>query len=1158
MTRSPKRSLLFLASLLILSLLSGCGAATTPPPTASPTPQPTPTATPLPTWNGSADLSLWQGSNDYALEIRADGLYVQANKVTENGYIEATFPAIDISGAPFASLTALSDISANITVGLVDASGKAAWIPGTVGNQEMAHGLHPLTHSFDLARLSVDLTRITGMRIACNRGAPVCRANILLRDILLGGEAVRGLNYAPLPDVEVTLGDTPRPVTLYPLTAADADATWRAEFPSDIVKSGEFVDGQFVYTLTKTPGSGTVVLHGEKDGKTTRLAFALTVLENNPPILNEIAGQILAVDTVADLRLTGLDDGDPASAQRLTLTAESQDVAIASVERIEYDNVSRWARLKLKAAAAGTTRITVTLTDDRDASVSQTFDVAVYPEINQPPTFDSLAPIVMNTGSEVRQAITGISGGEPDDRVMLAARSDTLGLVAAVEDSVLLLRAAPGTVGTATVDITATDDGGNVRNQGNAAFTRAVSVSIIRPPITGLTDDFDGPEVDSTLAGSGEGAHTLSIEDGVLQVEIDKYATNNPWAGLWYALPSELDISANPIITLRMKAGKETAMLIFLWDANDVYNTAGTVTLLVGTEWKAYTLDFSGKNLDSEGKTVDFSRIKSLLINFAPGLLHKGTFWLDDLKVGSDAEVRAALPPLAIQAPARLTLLPGGNITELLPVSGMTDDDRVEITGADPQLFAAAEVSPQGDNLLLTLRARPNVVGTTRLKITVAGQANRQAEKYIDVLIPDRGDVTLVAVDRSTRLQTIDGFGAFLGTGVWNTARQDLTLPFVQDLGITVARFGIIDVDFEPRNDNDNPYVTDFSAFDTVALPLDWMRRLKAETAIDKFILTVWSPPAWMKKNRTQAALSISGDNFVEERYDEEYAEFLAAIVRVIKEHTDIDLYAISVQNEPQFNEPYASALLPSERMARVLNVVAARFAAEGIQTKLFMPEALPAQGGIHEYIRQLDLRPEASQGVDIIAIHNYDADGIRVGGAGAQEWSSIAKWANAARSRQVWMTETSGHADTWSGAVTLFGNIYNALVYGNASAWVWWTLAETSANAKFGLVVDNQATSRYAVSRHFYRAAQPGAVRVATTSEADILSVAFDNPDGIVTVVLYNAGKSRLVSCTGVGALTTAWVSQDGLLSRPAQVDGERVLLPSGSVATLVYSPQP
>ena len=61
-------------------------------------------------------------------------------------------------------------------------------------------------------------------------------------------------------------------------------------------------------------------------------------------------------------------------------------------------------------------------------------------------------------------------------------------------------------------------------------------------------------------------------------------------------------------------------------------------------------------------------------------------------------------------------------------------------------------------------------------------------------------------------------------------------------------------------------------------------------------------------------------------------------------------------------------------------------------------------------------------------------------------------------------------------------------------------------------------------------------------------------NPDGRLTVVLYNTGRTRLVSCTGAGTLLEAWVSQDGLLSRAAQVEDQSVLLPNDSAATLVF----
>lgn len=1160
-------SSLLLVSILTFSMLTGCAAPApvlTSFPPATLTPAPAPTAIPA-SWDGLADPALWQGGGDYLLEASQGVLFVQANKISPNAFMEAAFPPLDLRATPYASLTALADISANITVGLVDADGNEGWMVGNYANREMAHGAHPLTHSFDFSSAKIDLGRVTAMRIACNRGSPSCRANFQLTDIRLGANALRSLAYAPLPDVEVTIGDSPLPVVPFPLSREDVAETWRVEFPAELVASGEFRQGQFIYTLTGQPGRAKITLTGQKDDQTVELSFDLTVSENRPPRLPQPDDQTLAVGDSVSLRLTGLDDGDPASAQSITLSAASADPAIAAVTALEHDGRSRWANLSLRAESAGQTQITLTLTDERGAVASQSFVVSIYPELNLPPSFDLPSVLSLPSGGELRQVIADISAGEPGQRVTFTAQSDLPGLTASIETNTLVLRADPSLTGEARLTVTATDDGGNRLNQGNASFRREITVRLLQTALTGFTDSFDGPEVAPSLAGSGEGAHSLTIEDGALRVEIDKYAINNRWAGLWYVPPAALDLTENPVIILRMKADRPTAMLIFLWDSDDRYNTAATATVIVDTEWKEYTLDFSGKNLDSEGKTVDFSRLKALLLNFAPGQMHRGTVWLDDLRVGTDAPIRAAPPALEIQAPPRLTLLPGSAAAETISISGLLGEATVELTDSTPGLLTESRLVSQGDGrYLLRLKTAPAPLenagqaktSLTRLKVTALAPDGRRAEKFIDILVPDPPTADLLTLDRSTRYQAMDGFGAFLGTGAWKRDKQDLNLPFVQDLNITVARFGVIDIDFEPRNDNSNPYVTDFAAFDLNALPLDWMRRLKAESAVDKYILTVWSPPTWMKKSRAQAAVTGSGENFVEERYYQEYAEYLAAIVHVIKEQTDIDLYAISVQNEPQFNEPYASALLSADKMARVLEVVAARFAAEGIQTKLFMPEALPQQKGIGEYIRQLDLIPEASQGTDIIAIHNYDADGINVGGAGAQEWADMYQWANAVRPRRMWMTETSGHPDTWSGAVLLFGNIYNALAYGNASAWVWWTLAETSGNAQFGLVVDNQPTARYAVSRHFYRAVQPGAVRIQVTAPDDLLALAFENPDGTTAIVLYNKGKARLVTCPQAGTLAEAWLTHDGLFSRPAQVGPEGILLPADAVLTLVYGP--
>lgn len=1153
----------FVFSLLLtlgILLLAACSPAPEAAPSPSPSAPPTsaPTATPIPpSWDGLADPSLWQGGGDYLLMVEDGALRAQANKISPNAYMEAAFPPLDLRAAPYASLTALSDRSANITVGLVDADGKEAWLIGNYANREMAHATHPLTHSFDFSRASLDLSRITAMRIVCNRGGPSCQASFRLTDIRLGADAARTLAYAPLPDVEVVPGDDPLPVVPFPLSRDDVAAAWRANFPAELIASGEFQDGQFTYALTGQPGRGTVTLTGERDGRTVKLAFDLTVSENRPPHLPEPEDVRLAAGESFTLRLTNVDDGDPASAQALTLRAVSADPAIVEIARLEHDGRSRWANLTLKASAPGTTPITLTLTDDRGASVSQSFSVSVYPELNRPPSFDLPAVLSLSSGGELRQPITNISAGEPGQRVTFLVETDTPALTASIENQTLILRADPALTGEARLTITATDNGGTPRNQGDAAVSRETTVRVLASALTGFRDPFDGPEVAPSLAGSGEGAHTLAIEDRALRVDVDKFATNNQWAGLWYSPPALLDLTANPVITLRMKADRPTSMLIFLWDADDRYNTAGTATVIVDTAWKEYTLDFSGKNLDSEGRAVDFSRIKALLFNFAPGQMYRGTLWLDDMRVGSEAAVRAAPPALVIQAPPRLTLLPGSSAAETVTVSGLLGEETVEWSDSAPGLLTESRLIPQGEGrFLLTLKTAPAKTGLTRLKVTVQSPDGRRAEKFVDVIVPDLPPAETLTLDRSTRYQEIDGFGAFLGAGVWPRDKQDLNLPFVQDLNITVARFGIIETDFEPYNDNANPFVTDYDAFDHSALPLEWMRRLKAESAIDKYILSVWGPPAWMKKGRTQSAVTGSGENFVEERYYEEYAEFLAAIVRVVKEETGVELYAISVQNEPQFNQPYASALLPADKMAQVLAVTARRFAAEGIQTRLFAPEALPQQKGIGEYIRQIDLIPEAAQGTDIIAIHNYDSDGINVGGAGAQEWAEMYQWANAARPRRMWMTETSGHPNTWSGATLLFGNIYNALRYGTASAWVWWTLAETSSNAQFGLVVDNQPTARYAVSRHFYRAIQPGAVRIEAASPDDLLALAFENPDGSIALVMYNKGKARLVACPSTLSVSLAWFSHEGLLSRPAQAGPAGVLLPADAVLTLVCGP--
>jgi hypothetical protein len=159
-------------------------------------------------------------------------------------------------------------------------------------------------------------------------------------------------------------------------------------------------------------------------------------------------------------------------------------------------------------------------------------------------------------------------------------------------------------------------------------------------------------------------------------------------------------------------------------------------------------------------------------------------------------------------------------------------------------------------------------------------------------------------------------------------------------------------------------------------------------------------------------------------------------------------------------------------------------------------------------------------------------------------------------------MTETSGHPNSWDGALTLAGNIYNALVYGNASAWLFWSFTASRESEAFGLVVDNEPTSRFDVSKQFYRFIRHGAVRVdVSSSDPDVPCAAFKNErEGTLAVLLINKGgvpKAMRISGAGVPASFTSYTTTDKRHCEAGPAIGPEglILIPPSSVTTLVGS---
>jgi len=290
---------------------------------------------------------------------------------------------------------------------------------------------------------------------------------------------------------------------------------------------------------------------------------------------------------------------------------------------------------------------------------------------------------------------------------------------------------------------------------------------------------------------------------------------------------------------------------------------------------------------------------------------------------------------------------------------------------------------------------------------------------------------------------------------------------------------------------------------------------------LDKLIVSVWSPPIWMKHNNHRG----NGSDLVERRTSappytkqpnshtnqlrvdlyEEFAEYCVAYIRVLKQHTGIDLYAISLQNEPRFSQFYASAVYSPEALRDLITVVGKRFAAENISTKIFMPEDVQNIDTVVTYINAVLNDPEAEQYTDILATHNYRGDGVLPAEEVPSHWRRTADLANT-KGKEVWMTETSGFdTESFEGAMALALSMYNALHYGDISAWVYWQMSE-------GFFTDgdlHQPNELYFVSKHFYRHIRPGALRTKIVSNDDrLLALYFQQKteDSDVVILVNNS----------------------------------------------------
>ena len=296
-------------------------------------------------------------------------------------------------------------------------------------------------------------------------------------------------------------------------------------------------------------------------------------------------------------------------------------------------------------------------------------------------------------------------------------------------------------------------------------------------------------------------------------------------------------------------------------------------------------------------------------------------------------------------------------------------------------------------------------------------------------------------------------------------------------------------------------------------------------------------------------------------QYYEEFAESMVAIVRMFEEEAGIHLEAIGLQNEPVFYEPYSCGILDEDYFPELIKVVGARFAKEGITTRLMMPEDVAYDGNIRctSYLDKLQADPLANQYCDVFAVHGYSSDGIQPGEPNFSQWTSFYNNAQeGSNPKELWMTETHRPHPNMTEMLKTGGTIIGALEYGNISLWTAW------ASDQYFDVKGNPGIGMYG-NEQFFHHIRPGAVRVQSTdNDADILVTSFINSpekgSSVATVLLNKSAVTKLVKLNITGG--TAPAVYDAFQTRENAFHekiaegiamGDLITLPANSITTIV-----
>ncbi len=413
-----------------------------------------------------------------------------------------------------------------------------------------------------------------------------------------------------------------------------------------------------------------------------------------------------------------------------------------------------------------------------------------------------------------------------------------------------------------------------------------------------------------------------------------------------------------------------------------------------------------------------------------------------------------------------------------------------------------------------------NVSGTlSQLTLYIEIPGSDTAACYADDLTVESSDPGAPGIDgESTVLwddvrQRIDGFGA---SSAWRSswANWQGEMFFSTNSGTGYSRTG-------------TPF-----PFNGVGLSLLRTRIVPGGTTWEQSIMQMaqargarvwsapWSPaPAAQFKSNT----NVNGGSFIGNAATyQAYANQLAGYVVNMKNQYGVNLYALSVQNEPDADvTTYESCNWTAQQIHDFIPYLASALAASNVgATRIMLPESqnwTDPQG-----LRLTTMNDPVTEAlVGIIANHNY----VPNNAIGDQ---SVPAAVNS-HGKALWETEVaklSGNDSSISDGLYWAGRVHQFLTVAQANAWhYWWLCAHGSGNQGLCDTNDVPAKRMYTLG-NFSRFVRPGYHRIETTNTGSSRVSAYrDLTNGTFAVVAINAATHAVTQTFHLNGFTAASV---------------------------------